>query len=382
MRIGIEAQRLFRPEKHGMDRAALELVKQLQRIDTENEYFVFVRPDEDRQALQETDNFKVVEIPGGSYPVWEQLQLPKAVKQYKLDVLHCTSNTAPLFTSTPLVTTIHDIIYLEGKLLELFKGKATRYQKFGNLYRRLIVPAIARKSQAVITVSGYEKEHMGAHFGGKTARKLTAIHNGVSTHFKMEQDPAKLQAVREAYKLPQRYLLHFGSMDPRKNSRRVLEAFQLLCEAGQSDHQLVLLSYSEEALKADLQALEATDLMERILLPGYVADQDLPAIYQLADLFLFPSLREGFGIPIIEAMACGTPVITANTSSMPEVAGEAAHLVDPTNVWELLNGINRILTDTAYRDSLVAKGLKQQAEFSWESMAQKVLATYHTLVQH
>ena len=113
MRLGIEAQRIFRKKKHGMDMVALELIKQLQIIDTQNEYFIFVNTMEDKESLQETANFKIVYLKESSYPVWEQYHLPKAVKEYKLDVLHCTSNTAPLYKSVPLVITLHDIIYLE-----------------------------------------------------------------------------------------------------------------------------------------------------------------------------------------------------------------------------------------------------------------------------
>ena len=379
MRIGIEAQRLFRPEKHGMDRAVLELIRNLQELDTENEYFIFVRSDEDRGVIRETENFTIVEM-SGSYPVWEQIKLPKLAREYQLDLLHCTSNTAPLFSTTPLITTIHDIIYLEEKIGSILKGKATAYQKAGNLYRRLVVPAIARKSEALITVSNYEKQNMSNYFGAREAQKLKAIHNGVSSQFQLEQDSEKLAAVREKYGLPQQYLLHFGSMDPRKNTKGVLEAFVLYNKAIAADTKLVLLSYSKEALQADLQSLEAEELLKHIVLPGYIDDQDLAAIYQGADLFLFPSLREGFGIPIIEAMACGVPVITSNTSSMPEVAGEAAHLIDPTQVAEIVQGMVKILGNADYRNSLIEKGKARQLEFSWEAMAEQVLQLYKQML--
>ncbi|PQB05085.1 glycosyltransferase family 4 protein [Aureitalea marina] len=379
MRIGIEAQRLFRPEKHGMDRAVLELIKQLQQLDTVNDYFIFVRSDQDRGVIQETANFTIVEM-SGSYPVWEQIKLPKLAKQYQLDLLHCTSNTAPVCSSTPLITTIHDIIYLEGNLTDILKGKATTYQKAGNLYRRLVVPTVAKKSEALITVSHYEKQNMSAYFGTQQANKLHAIHNGVSQQFQIQQDLEKLQAVREKYKLPSQYLLHFGSMDPRKNTRRVLEAFVLYTKAVDPTTNLVLLSYSQEALIANLQILEAEDLLQQITLPGYIDDQDLAAIYQDAVLFLFPSLREGFGIPIIEAMACGVPVITSNTSSMPEVAGQAAHLVDPTKVSEIVKGMLEILGDNNYRNSLIERGNRRHLEFSWEAMAQQVLQMYKSIL--
>ena len=122
MKIGIEAQRIFRKKKHGMDMVALELIKNLQIIDHKNEYFIFVKPDEDSSVLKETPNFRIIELSGGSYPTWEQIALPKAVKKYGCDVLHCTSNTGPFFTNIPLITILHDIIYMESGYLEILKN--------------------------------------------------------------------------------------------------------------------------------------------------------------------------------------------------------------------------------------------------------------------
>ena len=133
MRIGIEAQRLFRKKKHGMDMVALELIRSLQRTDTRNEYFIFIRADKDRQVLTESPNFHIVEIPGGPYPWWEQVLLPRAVKKYKCEILHCTGNTAPLFSPVPLILTLHDIIFLETSLRGIMFGEGSNYQRFGNI---------------------------------------------------------------------------------------------------------------------------------------------------------------------------------------------------------------------------------------------------------
>ena len=136
------------------------------------------------------------------------------------------------------------------------------------------------------------------------------------------------------------------------------------------------MGYNKPTLQADLAELQLHEVEQHIILPGYVADQDLPQVFQMAELFLFPSLREGFGIPVIEAMACGIPVITSNTSSMPEVAGDAAHLVDPYSTEQIVSAIASIRDSKVYYQSLVAKGLNRAKEFSWEAMAQKVLEKY------
>lgn len=191
----------FTGKKHGMDMVALELIRNLQRIDKENEYLIFVKPDEDNKCIPQTDNFKVVELKGSFYPYWEQFILPRAAEDAGCDILHCTSNTAPLNCKVPIVTIIHDIIYLER--LELFKKGATLYQKFGNLYRRLIVPAVARKSKAVVTVSHFEKERIKSFLG--LTNELYAIYNGVGDHFRVIDDNELLVAAREKYNLPERF---------------------------------------------------------------------------------------------------------------------------------------------------------------------------------
>ena len=203
MKIGIEAQRLFRKKKHGMDMVVLELIKNLQLIDTTNEYVVFVKPDEDEACLPSAPNFKVVKLKSiFGYPGWEQFLLPRAAYREGCDVLHCTSNTGPLFCRVPLVTTLHDIIYLEK--VSLLQKQGTWYQKLGNMYRRYFVPPVIKKSKRVITVSNFEKERISKFFGFK-GDKLTAIYNGVSAHFKKVTDPISLRQVKEQYDLPDNY---------------------------------------------------------------------------------------------------------------------------------------------------------------------------------
>lgn len=378
MRIGIEAQRLFRPHKHGMDRVVLELILNLQVIDKENDYFIFVKPDQDKSVIEPTANFKIVEIPGGSYPWWEQFKLPKVAKTYNCDLLHCTSNTAPYSIKTPLITTLHDIIYMEGSIIKLLLNKASLYQKFGNLYRRIIVAKVVKNSSRIITVSNFEKQNISDFFKLKN-KHIQTVHNGVNENFTTKMDANQLDKVKIAYKLPEDYILHIANKDPRKNTRGVLIAFNDFLKKATVSYQLVLLGYKEADLKIILNEIDATHLRQHIILTGYVSDEDLPAIYYLSKLFLFPSLREGFGIPIIEAMACGVPVITSNTSSMPEVADDAAHIIDPNKPKEICNGMIKITSDAKYRNELIQKGLLQSKKFSWNRMAFQVLEQYKQL---
>lgn len=383
MKIGIEGQRLFRKKKHGMDMVALELIRNLQLIDTENEYFIFVKPDEDNTVLKETPNFKIIELDGGSYPMWEQIALPKAAKKYGCEILHCTSNTAPIFTHIPLITILHDIIYMESSYYKILTGSATPYQKFGNAYRKLIVPWVVKKSDKIVTVSHFEKNRIGEFFGMKDDIRLTAIYNGVSTHFKPITDASELKRVKEKYHLPDQFFFFLGNTDPKKNTIGTLKAFSDFLKQSKTDYKLVMLDYDTHELEKLLIEIGDKDLIKNIVLTGYVINTDLPAIYSLCTIFLYPSLRESFGIPMLEAMGCGVPVITSNTSSMPEVAGDAAHIINPYNPEEITQAIIKILGDKSYYDTLCKKGIERNKLFSWKNMAEQVLVLYNEInTQH
>jgi len=380
MKIGIEGQRLFRKKKHGMDMVALELIKNLQIIDHENEYFIFVKPDEDRSVLQETANFKIIELNGGPYPSWEQIALPMAVKQYGCDILHCTSNTAPFFLNIPLITILHDIIYMESSYLQILKSSASTYQKFGNIYRKLVVPRVVKKSEKVVTVSHFEKNRIGEFFGIKGDSKLDAVYNGVSEHFKPLSNKEELKRVKEKYNLPDKYFFFLGNTDPKKNTKGTLKAFSDFLKQTSLKYKLVMLDYDKIELNKLLVEINDTNLINNIVLTGYVINTDLPAIYAQCDIFLYPSLRESFGIPMLEAMSCNVPVITSNTSSMPEVSGDAAHIIDPFKPEEITEAIIKILNDGAYKKSLCAKGLERSKLFSWHNMAKEYRNLYELIL--
>lgn len=379
MKIGIEGQRLFRRKKHGMDMVALELIRNLQETDHENEYVVFVKPDEDESVLKETANFRIVKLGGGFYPLWEQFALPAAARKAGCDILHCTSNTAPVNCKMPLVVTLHDIIYMESSYLQILNGSATPYQKFGNAYRKLIVPQVIKKSDKIITVSHFEKNRIGEFFGMKGDNRLTAVYNGVSTHFKPVTDERELKRVKEKYHLPDRFFFFLGNTDPKKNTKGTLKAFSDFIAQTGSDHKLVMLDYDRSELEKILDEIGDKALINRIVLTGYVVNTDLPAIYCQCEVFLYPSLRESFGIPMLEAMACGVPVITSSTSSMPEVAADAALIINPFNPAEITTALKQLLEDKTLAASLIEKGKERAAMFSWKAMALNVLDIYREI---
>jgi len=376
MRIGIEGQRLFRKKKHGMDMVALELVRNLPLIDKTNEYVVFVKQDEDA-CLYSGGNIEIVELKSSPYPIWEQYILPAAAKKAGCRLLHCTSNTAPVITGIPLVVTLHDIIYMEK--LSLLSQGFSNYQKFGNMYRRLVVPSVVKNCRKLITVSEFEKQRI-VDFFKLDPFKVTAIYNGVSEHFRPVTDPETLMAVKNKYHLPDRFFFFFGNTDPKKNTRGVLKALSLFLKKSQEKIPLVMLDFDREELARLIAETGDPDLKDYIILTGYVPNTELPGIYSLSTVFLYPSLRESFGIPMLEAMACGTPVITSNTSSMPEVAGDAALFCDPFQPEQLTNAMLRLISDPVLRSGLAAAGLEQAGKFTWRNMALGVLQIYNEVL--
>ncbi len=367
MKIGIEAQRIFRAKKHGMDIYALQLIRHLQLIDHENEYYVFVRPGEDR-CLQPSSNFQIVEIPALTYADWEQVWMPLKALQYKLDVLHCTSNTAPLFTNIPKVVTIHDIIYLNKS----FAG-GSFYQNLGHHYRKWNVPKAYNQAQQVMTVSNFEAETIETYFGKNN--KVQVTYNGINPKFNTILQ-SETTAVFEELNIPDNYLLFLGNTAPKKNMKRVLKAYQSYKAQTKHPLPLVIVETPKHTVEKMLRECSPHATMEGIVCTGYVNNDLIPALYRRATLFLYPSLRESFGIPVIEAMAAGTPVITSATSSMPEVGQNAAHYIDPYSVSELTDKIIELLNNKEELEKMQSEGYKRAEQFSWLNTARQVLDSY------
>ena len=372
MRIGIEAQRIQRAKKHGMDVVAVELIKALQTIDKQNEYFIFCRNGEDAKAIQDSANFHIKSFPAFTYGDWEQIKLPSIAKKYDLDLLHCTANTGPLKCSIPLVLTLHDIIYLES--LD-FKG--TMYQNAGNLYRKMVVPKLVKKSQLIITVSQFEKEKIVSRLQLPT-EKVKVVYNAVSEKFNNNYSPESIKALKRQYNLPDEFILFLGNTAPKKNTSNVIKAYTEYCLANYTAIPLVLLDYNKELVEAFLKEIKQEKLLQNFVFPGYVKHDQMPLMYNAATLFLYPSLRESFGLPILEGMACGVPVVTSTTSSMPEVAGDAAVLVDPYSPAAIAEGISNILSDKEKWNNLKYRGLERAKLFTWKEAAKSVLSIYES----
>lgn len=370
MKIGIESQRIFRKGKHGMDVVALELVRQIRELDRKNEYLLFAKRGDDSDELADTANFKTIMLNGISYAGWEQISLPAAVKKYKPNLLHCTANTAPYSCAVPMLVTVHDVIYLE----EInFQGSA--YQNFGNLYRKFVVPHAIKKAEKIITVSEYEKTVI-TDVCNTDPDKIVVIHNAVSERFNNHFDFLQKEKFRRRYNLPEKFILFLGNTAPKKNTVGMIKAYVQYCSNNIAPVPLVITDFARISVIALLDDLERGDLADKIITPGYITSSQMPLMYNCSSLFLYPSLRESFGLPVLEAMASGVPVITSDIPAIREVGGDAAAFVDPENPATIAEKISFLLDDEATQKSLVQKGFERAKGFSWKNSAKKLIALY------
>lgn len=367
MRIGIEAQRIFRKNKHGMDYVVLQEIKELQQMKTCHEFFVFVAPGEDH-CLHSTEHVHIVEIGGHFYPLWEQVSLPATVRKYQLDLLHCTSNTAPLFCSVPLVLTLHDIIFLEPR----DKQNKSLYQNMGWLYRRLVVPRVLHRCRRIITVSDFERQNIISKLH-IPEQQVAMIYNGYNTWFRPTE--ASDETYRKYIERPG-YFFFLGNTDPKKNTERTLLAYAHYLKRSTVKRTLLMADLDRRYLDEIIERHHIEDIRSHLVMPGYIVNSDLPSIYNSAFAFLYTSLRESFGIPLLEAMACGTPVITSNTSSMPEIGGKDAILVNPEQPEEITDMMLRLEQDDAFRRQQSAYGIERAKLFSWRQTATQLLELY------
>lgn len=367
MRIGIEAQRIFRKNKHGMDFVVLQEIKELQKMDTPHEYFVFVKPGVDR-CIESSEHVHIIEVNCPSYPLWEQWALPRAARKAGVDILHCTSNTAPIWCDIPLVLTLHDIIFLEPR----DKKNKSLYQNLGYFYRRWNVPRILKKCRRIITVSDFELGNIKQKLQLPDSQ-LKMIYNGYNEWFRpIESDKQQYRK----YIADAGYFFFLGNTDPKKNTERTLVAYAKYLELSEVKRPLLMADLDQEYLNGIIERNGIEAIRDHIVMPGYIINSDLPYIYNNAFAFLYTSLRESFGIPVLEAMACGTPVITSNKSSMPEIAGHDAILINPESSDEIALKMLQLERDTDFYQRQKAVGLERAKLFSWRKTTENLLRLY------
>jgi glycosyltransferase involved in cell wall biosynthesis len=283
-------------------------------------------------------------------------------------LFHATEHLLMPLRGIPTVMTVHDLI---------FRHLPAHHKALNRWYLNWTMPLYCRRADHIIAVSETTRQDIISAYH-LSPEKVTVIHEAAAPHFRPQSAEAQ-RRVRQTYGLPDRYLLYVGTIEPRKNLERLLDAWAPLYQADDCPP-LVIVGRRGWLSDGFFAALEASPVQDGVMLTGYVPDADLPALYSAATAFVFPSLYEGFGLPPLEAMACGTPVICANVSSMPEVVGDAALLVDPEDALSIRQALRRITHDADLADELRARGTSRAAAFSWTRVAEETMAVYARLL--
>jgi len=360
----------------GLGRYAHELTAALTAIDHGNDYSVFYSEPQRAQVAPPLDRLPHVTNALGVKP-WRLKVLAGHVFDRAedallpaVDVYHATAHLLPRFRRVKTVFTLHDLA---------FRIHPETHKTLNRVYLNAAMPRFLQAADAIIAVSEWTKRD-AVRLMGIAADRITVIHEGVHQRFRPQPED-RIAAVRQAYGLPAHYILYVGTIEPRKNLNVLLDAYASLLNRGAiDDHtRLVIVGKKGWLYQPFFDRLRALGLEQQVLFPGYVADDDLPALYAAADVFVFPSVFEGFGLPVLEAMACGTPVICSNASSLPEVAGDAAILVEPADSAGFGAAVQRVLEDAGVRQRLAALGMAQAQRFTWENTARRTLAVYESV---
>jgi len=378
LRIGIDYTAAIR-QGAGIGRYVRQLVQAVTTLDAQDEFVLVAAAGgapNARSALcaASKPNVKIRALPTSDRQMnvlWHRLRLPLPIECItgSLDIFHSPDFTLPPVRNARTLLTVHDLSFMripacsDPKLLK---------------YLMRVVPASARRANVVLADSECTRADVIEMLGVDPSR-VQVVYAGVDDSFQRVTEPRVLDEVRSRYRLPQHFILGVGTLQPRKNFERLVEAFAMLAGAEGGGPRLVLAGAAGWKYQGIFERVERLGLRNAVLFPGYVADRDLPALYSMADLFVFPSLYEGFGIPPLEAMACGTPVVTSNVSSLPEVVGDAALTIDPTDTVALARAMQRMLNDPHLRSELVQRGAARASNFTWRASAEKLLAAYRGL---
>jgi len=366
--IGIDARKI---RDFGIGTYIRQLLEALGRRPESAAYRfrVYLRPG-DRALLEDLpEHFETVAEESGGYSVAELTRFAWRLWRDRLDLFHATHYVLPPLARGRAVVTIHDIIHL---LYPQFLPNRAAY-----FYARLMIRRALSRADRILTVSYNSKRDL-VHYFGVPASRIEVIYNGVSPRFRPDVPATERERVARKYGLPSPYLLFLGGERPHKNLQGVVRAFSEALRQARLPHVLVLAGPPPRSA-ARLDALiAALDLRDRIVRAGLIDEEDLPGLIAGADAFLYPTLYEGFGLPVVEAMACGTPVLTSSTSALQEIAGGYAALVDPMDLDAIARGIVTLATDEKVRSDLRELGKKRALDFSWDKAAEKTLEAYQS----
>ena len=366
MKIAIDVRKW---RDYGIGTYVRNVVRHLARLDRETTYLLFCNPADESTLRDLAENFVPVVDGSSHYRLREHISIPLKLRRLGAELLHSPHYVRPLFCPVPSVVTIHDCIHL------LFPQYLPNQMAFR--YARFVMGSAIRNSAIVFTVSEASRADILRFYPETDPAKVHVVPNAIDAQLLEDPGPDERERVRERYQIRGRFVLFAGNVKPHKNLERLIRAFaRVRFQEGNEDLRLVVIGDDVSRYGSLRRTADEAGVRQDVRFFGFVPHETLAALYRMATVFAFPSLYEGFGLPPLEAMACGTPVVTSRISSLPEVVGDGALLVDPYNEEEIAQGISRVLDDEDLRARLVERGLKRAASFSWERSVRQIHAGY------
>lgn len=366
MRIGVDARKI---KDFGIGVYIQNLVKNLLLLDKENKYILFFDPaDIDDFSFPQTRVEKVINR-SGKYSLGEHFTLSWQSRRKKVDLFFSPHYVMPVFLNCLKVVTIHDLIHL--KFPEFLPRRGA------HLYARLMFRQTARAADRIITDSHHTKSDI-CRILKADPRRIEVVYPALDEAFFGSENPEEIKQLKEKWGVKKDYILYLGSEKPHKNLKNALLAFSKL--AGKTDLTFVIRGADLKKNESLGQMSTSFDLEERVTFLDFIPKKELPFLYRGAKLLVFPSLYEGFGLPVLEAMACGCPVVASDAASLPEVCGEAAYYIDPYSIESIAEGIYKVISDQNLRKTLIGRGLERAKLFSWEKAAKRVLNIFEDVL--
>ena len=366
MKIAIDARKW---RDYGIGTYVRNVVRHLAIVDRETTYFLFCHRTDETTLRDLAENFVPVVDDSAGYSFQEHVSIPLKLRRLGANLLHSPHYVLPLLCRVPAVVTIHDCIHL---LFPQYLPSRAAWQ-----YARFMMGSAIRRAALIFTLSEASRNDILRFYPEADPELLLVVPNAIDEAIVEDPGEEETQRVKERYQIRGRFVLYAGNIKPHKNLERLVAAFGLLKQRpGHDDVKLLIIGDEVNRYGSLRRAVETAGVRQDVRFFGFVPDRTLAALYRLASVFAFPSLYEGFGLPPLEAMASGTPVVTSNVSSLPEVAGEAALLVDPLDPGAIADGIHRVLTDNELRQRLRCRGLARARQFSWEASVQRVREIY------
>ena len=374
MRIGIDARAIYK-NLDGIGRYSLNLIRAIARIDRKNEYVIF-RNNLFGETIVDSPNFREVRVGIPALSLRTGYCLGRLAKKEKVDVFHSLFFVAPLFGIDNVVVTVHDLMAL--RFPGFFSGRNFLMSKYAWLFHKFMVPKTIAHARKLIAVSKSTKNDLEQCFK-LNSNKVSVIYEAADSCFRKIENVEILETYRKNARLPEKFILYVGNTKPYKNISTLLRAFKQFKTMWKTDYVLVLAGKKDRFHETTLLMATELGLLPSIRFFDSFTEEELPLLYNLAKLFVFPSYYEGFGLPPLEAISCGTPVITSNRASLPEVVGDSAILVNPDDASGLADAMNDVLSNESLQKQLSQKGLVQSKQFSWEKAAGETLDVYKTL---